>query len=254
MTELWYCRAATFFSSAISPIRRSVQRASPKSTKAVSSHRTPKVFGSAPARRSFGIVAQRTFYPFSIRIHPTPHPKGSAQRYHSGVKPPHPQILWECSGSTELWHRRAATFFPFSIRVHPTPHPKGSAQRYQSGVKLPHSQILWECSGSTKLWYRRAATFFPFSIRIHPNAASKGLRQKYQSGVKPPHSQSAVGGSSVIFSRDDNADRKQCLRPAIRVPTSSNQEHCLSQSGRAVARPTWLVTWNRATPPLVAKQ
>ena len=26
----------------------------------------------------------------------------------------------ECSGSTELWHRRAATFCPFSIRMHPT--------------------------------------------------------------------------------------------------------------------------------------
>ncbi len=48
----------------------------------------------------------------------------------------------------------------------------------------------------------------------------------------------AAGGSSVVFSRDDNADRKQCLRPSIRVPTSSNQENCLSQSAHAVARPT----------------
>lgn len=52
----------------------------------------------------------------------------------------------------------------------------------------------------------------------------------------------AVGGSNVVFRRDDNADRKQSLRPSIRVPTSRNQEHCLSQSGQIAARLTWLAT------------
>ena len=51
-----------------------------------------------------------------------------------------------------------------------------------------------------------------------------------------------VGGSRVVFSRDDNADRKQRLRPSSRLPTSSNQEHCLFQSGQAVARQTWFAT------------
>ena len=43
----------------------------------------------------------------------------------------------------------------------------------------------------------------------------------------------------VIASRDDNADHKPCVRPSIRVPTSSNQEHCLPQT---VERPNWLAT------------
>lgn len=30
----------------------------------------------------------------------------------------------------------------------------------------------------------------------------------------------AIGGSSVVFRRADNADHKQCLRPSIRVSTS----------------------------------